>query len=110
MLEILEKIRIIITEKLDIKPCYQVAKGEDSEYIIYDIYLEQDEGFEDDINTEVIYFVTLNYWHTGKQGLKNYTKIKEAFKSEGFFFDDITTLKSKKENVFGKNYTFKYLK
>ena len=110
MFEVLEKIESIITTKLNIEACYQVAIGELEEYIIYDIYLEQDTSFADDINKENIYYITLNYWHRGKQGLKKYTKIKEAFKNEGFLFDDIETLKSKKENVFGKNYTFKYLK
>lgn len=108
MFEVLEKIENIITTKLNIKAYYQVANSECDEYIIFDIYSEQDEEFEDDINTKITYFVTLNYWHSGKDGLKKYTKIKEVFKKEGFFFDDLKTLKTKKENVFGKNYTFEY--
>lgn len=106
-MEVLEKIENII-KKLGIEACYQVASAKSDEYIIFDIYNEKDTTFCEDENLEIAHYITLSYWHKGKNGLKKYKKIKETFKNEGFFFDSIKTLKSSKQNVFGKNYTFKY--
>lgn len=107
MIVVLEKIEKTI-KKLSIEAYYQVADISSDEYIIFDIYNEKDTTFCEDSNLEVDYYITLNYWHKGKTGLKKYKTIKEAFKDEGFLFDSIKTLKSSKQNVFGKNYTFKY--
>ena len=106
-MEVLEKIESII-KSLGIKAYYQIADGNLDDYIIFDIYSEKDTTFCEDSNLEVAYYITLNYWHKGKSGLKKYKKIKEAFKNEGFFFNDMKTLKSSKQDVYGKNYTFKY--
>lgn len=107
MLNVLQNIENII-KKLSIEPYYQVADGESNEYIIFDIFSEKDTEFAEDENMTITYYVTLNYWHKGKQCFTKYKTIKEAFKSEGFFFDDMRTLKSSKQDVYGKNYTFKY--
>lgn len=107
MLKVLEKIENII-KSLGIVPYYQISDGKSTEYIIFDIYSEKDTEFAEDENMTITYDVTLNYWHNGKQCFSKYKTIKEAFKSEGFFFDDIKTLISSTQNVYGKNYTFKY--
>lgn len=92
-------------KKLNIKLGYQVFEEIADEYLIFDIYSEKDIEFVDNVNLEITYFITLNYWHKSLSKISNYKIIKKHMKKAGFEFNDIKTLK-KEKGLYGKNFTF----
>ena len=101
MLEHLEEV----LKLLNIELAYQEYAGASEEYLIFDIYSEKDSEYIEDENLGVIYYITLNYWHKSKSCIKKYRTIKKLLKDNGFFFDDMKTLKSEK-GFLGKNFLF----
>ena len=101
MLEHLEEV----LKNLNVELAYQEYQGSAEEYLIFDIYTEEDSEFVEDENLEVIYYITLNYWHKSKSCIKKYREIKKLLKNNSFFFDSIKTLKSER-GFLGKNFLF----
>lgn len=95
-------------DNLNIELAFQEYLGENKEYILFDIYLEEDTNYADNKATEVRYSITLSYYHKSKAGIKKYKLIKESMKENGFFFNTSKSLK-KENDLFGKNFDFIYI-
>ncbi|EJT6340400.1 hypothetical protein N2W42_001147 [Clostridium perfringens] len=107
----LEKIEKLL-KTLNIDLGYQIYNGNADEYIIFDIVSERDTTFADDVNLEEKKYITINYWHKSKSGIKKYKEIKKLFKKNGFFFDSMKTLSRSSgvydsaDEFYGKNFVF----
>lgn len=102
----LERLESILKE-LNIELAYQEYSGDADEYIIFDVFNENDSEYADDINLGVVYYITLNYWHKSLAKLNKIKVIKELMKSHGFFFDGMKSL-GKDKGFYGKNLDFIY--
>lgn len=94
-------------EALDIDIAFQEYEGEEDEYIIFDIFLENETDYSEDEATTLESHVTLNYWHKSKANTKKYKQIKEVMKDHNFFFD-VSTSMPRSNGLYGKNFDFIY--
>ncbi len=65
-----------ILEELNIPIGFQKFEGEAEEYIIFNIYDDEDSNFFDNENLSETYYICINYWTTKKSKLDNYKKLK----------------------------------
>ena len=96
-----------ILESLGIDISFMEYEGNSSEYIIFNIYNEADTDFSDDNSLSDTYYIQVNYWFKSLKNIKNYEKIKDLLKENGFMFDGAKDLKD--SGYYGKNMDFIYV-
>lgn len=93
-----------ILETLGIDLGFIEYSGNSKEYIIFNIYNEEESDFSDDENLSNIYYIQVNYWFNSLKNINKYKEIKEIMKKNGFIFDDAKDVKDGK--YYGKNMDF----
>lgn len=102
----MHEILVELLETLGIDLGWQEYDGNSSEYIIFSIYNDEDEDFEDDDNSSEVYYITITYWFKDKSNINKWKKIKKLLKNNGFSYDDG---KDRKEGaLFGRSMDFTY--
>ena len=96
-----------ILETLGIDIGFMEYEGNAREYIVFDIYNELDTDFSDDNSLSDTYYIQVNYWFKSLKNIKNYEKIKDLLKENGFIFDGAKDLKD--NGYYGKNMDFIYV-
>lgn len=95
-------------EELGIDIGFMEYDGNSDEYIIFDIYNEEDKEYSDDKNSCEVYYIQVNYWFKSLKNINKYYVIKEKMKSNNFIFDSAKDVKD--DNYYGKNMDFIYIK
>lgn len=95
-----------ILEELNIPIGFQKFEGEAEEYIIFNIYDDEDSKFFDNKNLSETYYISINYWTTKKTKLKNYKQIKSLLKEYDFEYDGGKDIVS--DGAYGRSLTFIY--
>lgn len=96
-----------ILEELKIDVAFQEYTGYADEYIIFNIYKDEDSDFVDNINLSETYYISINYWFKSKSKISKYKIIKDHLKKNGFTYDGGKDLKGK--DVVGRNLDFIYM-
>ena len=96
-----------VLETLGIDLAFMEYEGNSNEYIIFNIYNEESNNFADDDNLSDVYYIQVNYWFKSLKNIKNYEKIKDLLKENGFMFDGAKDLKD--NGYYGKNMDFIYV-
>ena len=96
-----------ILESLGIDIAFMEYEGNSKEYIIFDIYNEEDSNFSDDENLSNTYYIQVNYWFNSLKNINKYKEIKDLMKNNGFIFDGAKDLRDKR--YYGKNMDFIYV-
>ncbi|MEG0667842.1 MAG: hypothetical protein RR460_04375 [Clostridium sp.] len=96
-----------ILEQLKIPIAFQEFDGESDEYIVFDVYHDEDSDFYDNENLSETYYITLNYWFKSKSNIKKYKKIKSLLKDNDFVYTGGKDLIS--NGYLGRNLDFKYI-
>lgn len=97
-----------VLETLGIDLGWQEYEGNNSEYIIFSIYDEGEDDFEDDENTSEVFYINITYWFKNKSNINKYKQIKSLMKNNGFIFDGGKDLKQ--GSYYGKSLDFIYTK
>lgn len=95
-----------ILEELNIPIGFQKFEGEAEEYIIFNIYDDEDSNFFDNENLSETYYICINYWTTKKSKLYNYKKIKTLLKGYDFKYNSGKDIES--DGAYGRSLTFIY--
>ena len=76
------------------------------EYIVFNIYDDEDSNITSDGNLSETYYITIDYWYKNLDNINKYKKIKRLLKENGFEYDGGCDLKG--DGVHGKNMDFIY--
>ena len=96
-----------ILENLGIDLGFMEYTGNTKEYIIFNIYNEEETNHCDDDNMSNTYYIQLNYWFNSLKNISKYKKIIELMKDNGFIFDGAKDLRD--GGYYGKNMDFIYV-
>ena len=96
-----------VLEGLSIDLGFMEYTGNAKEYIIFNIYNEEETNHCDDNNMSDTYYISLNYWFNSLENINKYKKIKELMKSNKFIFNGSKDLKD--GSYYGKNMDFIYV-
>ena len=76
------------------------------EFIVFDIYNDEDTNITDEGNLTETYHITITYWYKNLDNINKYKKIKKLLKDNGFQYNGGSDLKG--DGVRGKNMDFIY--
>lgn len=76
------------------------------EYIVFNIYDDEDSNITTEGNLTETYYITIDYWYKNLDNINKYKKIKKLLKENGFEYDGGADLKG--DGVRGKNMDFIY--
>lgn len=94
-----------LLETLGIDVAFMEYDGNSSEYIIFSIYDDEDNDFNDDTNDSEVFYINIVYWFKSKtKNINKYKKIKEIMKNNDFIYDGGKDLKD--DGYFGKSLDF----
>lgn len=76
------------------------------EYIVFNIYDDEDSNITADGNLTETYYITIDYWYRDLNNISKYREIKKLLKENGFIYDGGKDLKE--DGVHGINMDFIY--
>lgn len=96
-----------LLESLGIDVEFMEYEGNSLEYIIFNIYDDEDNDFNDDENDSEVFYINIVYWFKSKTNINKYRKIKKLMKENNFIYDGGKDLKD--DGYFGKSLDFIYI-
>ena len=93
-----------ILETIGIDVSFMGYEGKSNEYVIFSIYDDEDEDFNDDTNDSEVFYINITYWFKSKSNINKYKRIKELMKENNFIYDGSKDLKD--DGYFGKSLDF----
>lgn len=97
-----------LLETLGIDVAFMEYDGNSSEYIIFSIYNDEDNDFNDDDNDSEIFYINITYWFKSKTNINKYKKIKKLMKDNNFIYEG-NGKDLKDDGYFGKSLDFIYI-
>ena len=95
-----------ILEKLNIDIGWQEYKEKAKEYIVFNIYNDEESSFYDNENLSETYYITINYWYVSKSNINKWKEIRKLMKENNFIYDGGKDLKE--GNLYGKSMDYIY--
>ncbi len=93
-----------ILETLGIDIAFMEYEGKSKEYIIFSIYDDEDDDFNDDTNDSEVFYINITYWFKSKSNINKSVRIKELMKENDFIYNGGKDLKD--DGYFGKSLDF----